>query len=87
MLVTRREDRGAQVVVRQERAGLGEVERESDALRRAVEELGALALGEHRVRVVGRRQLPQSPGVDGRAGVEMGTQVLDQSDLLIVAHF
>ena len=87
VLVAGREDRDAEVVVGQERAGLGEVERQPDALRCTAEELDALALGENRVRVVGRRQPPQSAGVDGRAGVEVGAQLLDQSDLLVVAHF
>ena len=85
-LVTGRQDRDAEIVVGQERAGLGQVERQPDALRGPAEELATLVLGEHRIRVIGRGQAQQSPGIHGGAGIEVGTQLFDEGDLFIVAH-
>ena len=78
---------GGAGVLAEQRAGLGKVERQPDALRCSGEELAPLASGELWVGVVGGRQVPVSPSVDGRAGVEMGTELLDQADLFVVAHF
>ena len=66
---------------------LGQVTGHADALRRRQEELGTFTLGADSIGVHGGIEPPHPTGIDVGAGIETGTQLLDQADLFVAAHW
>jgi hypothetical protein len=86
MIVACGEDGHTKVIVREERSGSREIARHSDALGCRKKELRALTLG---LLTVGecRGWLGAKPTrINVRAGIEMGTKLFHETDLLVVAH-
>ena len=86
VLITRGQDRNPQIVVGEKRARLRKVTRQADALRGGHEKLVPFALRPNRVGIDRRRQTKEPTGIFIRARIKMGTQLFDQSNLLVVTH-